>query len=69
MQATFAAEINRGLGKFGDNLYCQSLEPPQSAEVHILYRFGSFMAGRMKSIQGSAMTESNVIILRKACEP
>lgn len=45
MRVMFSAEINRGSGEIWGQSVSQSLEPPQSAVVHILYWFGSCIAG------------------------
>lgn len=45
MRVMFSAEINRGSGEIWGQSVSQSLEPPQSAVVHILYWFGSHVAG------------------------
>lgn len=45
MRVMFSAEINRGSGEIWGQSVSQSLEQPQSAVVHILYWFGSHVAG------------------------
>lgn len=50
MRVMLSAEINRGPGEIWGQSVSQSLKPPQSAVVHILYWFGSYNAGVKREV-------------------